>query len=134
MVISFFADRYYGFDDGIYAALRLLELLLQSKLSLSELLGTPACNELLLLNTGRMSSRASTRDCMRDGIFFQQQGLVCDTLDGVRVSMHDGWMLIRASNTQPVLCFRFESHTVAGLQALQMMCDEALKNSADCEF
>jgi len=130
----FFADRYYGFDDGIYAALRLLELLLHSKLSLSELLGT------LPVRVTSPEYRVECRQGQAHEIvcamvyFFQQQGLVCDTLDGVRVSMHDGWMLIRASNTQPVLCFRFESHTVAGLQALQMMCDEALKNSADCEF
>jgi phosphomannomutase/phosphoglucomutase len=115
----FFADRYYGYDDGIYAALRLLEILARSgRTVLEELSDLPAsfatpeirmdCPDEL-----KLAVVARVRDKM------QGQGEV-NTLDGVRVTYADrAWSLVRASNTGPILVLRFEAPSAARLAALR---------------
>ena len=105
----FFADRYYGFDDGIYAAARMIEILARSRQSLEELLSdlprtvyTPeiriSCPDDLKF---RLAAAAQKR--------FRELGYQIVDVDGVRVLFERGWGLIRASNTQPVLVLRFEA-------------------------
>jgi phosphomannomutase/phosphoglucomutase len=106
----FFADRYYGYDDALYAACRLIEIVSKSGKGLSaQLEGLP-----------RMVSTPEIRiDCPDEMKFavvkrvadrFRQSHQVVD-IDGVRVLFPQGWGLVRASNTQPVLVERFEAAT-----------------------
>ena len=115
----FFKDRYFGYDDGIYAALRLLEILSREGKTVGE----------LLADLPRGHSTPEIRvDCPDD----IKQGLVAGVrdhfrgryetteIDGVRVRYPDGaWALVRASNTGPVIVLRFEAPTAARLAEVQ---------------
>ncbi|QPJ66784.1 MAG: phosphomannomutase/phosphoglucomutase [Candidatus Nitrohelix vancouverensis] len=112
-----FADRYYGFDDATYAACRVLEIVANTDQPLSE----------LLADLPKTVSTPEIRiDCPDDKKFevvaelteyFRTQYDVVD-IDGVRVDFGDGWALMRASNTQPVMVLRFEAKTQVRLQEL----------------
>ncbi len=104
----FFADRYFGYDDAIYASLRLLEILSLSGKKLSE----------IMADVPRTYATPEIRIDCPDNIKFQVVDAVAQrlgkdypvvTIDGVRVPFPDGWGLLRASNTQPVLVLRFEA-------------------------
>jgi len=105
----FFADRWYGFDDAIYAACRILEILDQEGPPLSE----------LYADLPKIISTPEIRfDCPSDEKKFEiVKNVVADLkkeyqvidIDGARIEFDDGWGLIRASNTQPVLVMRFEA-------------------------
>jgi phosphomannomutase/phosphoglucomutase len=115
----FFADRYYGYDDAIYAALRLLEIL-----SRGEKLSTLASRVPKYFSTPEI--RIDTTDEAKFEIvnklksYFKKSYRVID-IDGVRVDFDDGWGLIRSSNTQPVLVLRFEAQTKARLEQIQKL-------------
>jgi phosphomannomutase/phosphoglucomutase len=104
----FFADRYYGFDDALYAACRLTEIVAKSGKPLSaQLEGVPKT----------VSTPELRVDCADDKKFLvvekvaeivRKRHQVVD-VDGVRVPFAQGWGLVRASNTQPVLVMRFEA-------------------------
>lgn len=105
----FFNDRYYGFDDAIYAAARLLEILAINKKTTAELITDLPVS---------FSTPEIRKDCPDEIKFtvveralkqFQSQGLKVNAIDGARVEFGDGWGLVRASNTQPVLVLRFEA-------------------------
>jgi phosphomannomutase/phosphoglucomutase len=114
----FFADRYFGYDDAIYAAVRLLEILSQTGLKLSELLaGVPktfATPEI------RMDCDDDRKKAVVAKIkeHYQNTPGVID-IDGVRVPFGDGWALVRCSNTQPVIVLRFEASSAARLQEIR---------------
>jgi phosphomannomutase/phosphoglucomutase len=104
----FFADRYYGFDDAIYAGARLLEILTQDGKTLRDhLAGVP-----VLVSTPEI--RMDCPDEKKFGVVarladaFKKDYDVID-VDGARVLVEGGWGLVRASNTQPVLVLRFEA-------------------------
>ncbi len=137
----FFNDRYFGYDDGVYAMLRLFELLEDGQ-DLDELLAvypsmhtSPefriACNE---------DKKQLIVQTVTD-IFAQKDNAQLVTIDGVRATMPYGWGLLRASNTQPVLSLRFESHTQDGLgrikedfiKALAPFYDEAYLKQEFCQ-
>ena len=105
----FFADRYYGYDDGIYAACRILEAVAKSERSLVELLSDlpPAVNtpEIRVDCPDTLKFQIAERAKER----FRRDGYDIIDVDGVRVKFPDGWGLIRASNTQPILVMRFEA-------------------------
>ncbi|KPK63233.1 phosphomannomutase [candidate division WOR_3 bacterium SM23_42] len=113
----FFADRYYGYDDAIYAALRLFEIL-----SRGEKLSALAKRVPKYYSTPEI--RIDTTDEAKFQIveelksFFKKSYRVID-IDGVRVDFDDGWGLIRPSNTQPVLVLRFEAKTEARLEEIR---------------
>lgn len=117
----FFADRNYGYDDSLYAGLRLIEILAETEQSLSDLLsGLPHA-----FNTPEI--RIDTTEEKKRSIVAKLQGLYSqDTdrykvnqIDGVRISFTDGWALARVSNTQPVLVLRFEASSADGLKRIQ---------------
>jgi phosphomannomutase len=115
----FFAHRWYGFDDAIYAALRLLEAVGRSGRSLAELrAGLPA-----MMNTPelRFPCAEERKFAVPGEIRARLMGTGVDVndIDGVRVSNADGWWLLRASNTQDVLVARCESGTADGLARLK---------------
>jgi len=115
-----FKDRYFGYDDGIYALLRLLELLDSS----GQLL-----DNLLRVFPKKYSSREFRIFCPEDEKFTvvdmikQEFEKLSDvsliTIDGVRASMAYGWGIVRASNTQPALSIRFEGYSVEGLERVK---------------
>ena len=115
----FFADGYYGFDDAVYVAVRLLGVLGRSQESLAELsdrqpavVNTPElrfpCDE-----TRKFELVREVRDRLR------KAGAEMTDIDGVRVRTADGWWLLRASNTQAVLVARAEAATEDGLARLK---------------
>lgn len=115
----FFGDRYFGFDDGPYAAVRLIRLMVNKHARLCDLV-----DELPQLHTSpewRIPCNDAQKFAIIDAISTQlhQEGLTPLTLDGVRVSDETGWWLLRASNTEACLVAKAEGHDAAGLNALQ---------------
>ncbi len=115
----FFADKYYGFDDALYAAVRLIGVLSRSGKTLSELrdalpkrINTPeirfACDDTRKFD---VISEVKSR--------LKAAGADFSDVDGVRVNTPDGWWLLRASNTQPMLVARCEAQDFSGLAALK---------------
>jgi phosphomannomutase len=115
----FFADGYYGFDDAVYVAVRLLGVLSRSAENLAELsdrlpavVNTPelrfSCDE-----TRKFEVVREVRERLR------KAGAEMTDIDGVRVRTADGWWLLRASNTQAVLVARAESTSERGLARLK---------------
>jgi phosphomannomutase/phosphoglucomutase len=106
----FFADRYYGFDDALYAACRLMEIVAQSgqplSAQLADLPPTFTTPEIRVDCADNLKFDVVRRVTER----FRQTHSILD-VDGVRVLFPEGWGLVRASNTQPVLVLRFEAST-----------------------
>jgi phosphomannomutase / phosphoglucomutase len=116
----YFADRYFGYDDGIYAMMRLLELLDNTGKTLTQLLAV------LPVTHSSREYRISYDEHLRGTIietiknaFVHRADAHMLSIDGIRVVLSYGWAIVRASNTQPVLCIRFESDTAAGLIQLK---------------
>lgn len=129
----FFADTYYGFDDALYAAIRLIAASARLGKSVTELRGAMP----QMFNTPEMRFQVdeSRKFAAIDEVKQRLSGAgapkdisVNDT-DGVRVTNEDGWWLLRASNTQDVLVARAESDTQAGLDRLLHQIDEQLAAS-----
>ncbi len=123
----FFADRYFGYDDAIYATCRLVEILDRTGLKLSELLAdvpqTVATPEI----------RVDCPEAKKAGVVekvtehFRNKYDVVD-IDGVRVLFPDGWGLVRASNTQPVLVLRFEANTEERMKEIKNEVEQAVRD------
>jgi len=125
----FFADRYYGFDDALYAACRLMEIVARS--------GRPLSAQ--LANLPKTVATPEIRvDCADDAKFevvqrvteqFRRTHTIVD-VDGVRILFPQGWGLVRASNTQPVLVLRFEAATPELLAQYQEEVEAAVAQAA----
>ncbi len=122
----FFADRYFGYDDAIYASCRVMEILAKSKKEVTELLAD--------LPTS-FTTPEIRMDCP-DDIKFRLAEKVCERfrgkydvvdIDGVRVKFSEGWGLVRASNTQPVLVLRFEAKTQEKLTEYQTLMESVVE-------
>ena len=115
----FFKERWYGFDDAIYAAARILEILGKSKKSpeavFAELPGGIATPELRLSMPER-SHASFMKDFCERAVFDEAK---ITTIDGLRVDFPDGWALIRPSNTTPYLILRFEGDDQQALDRIQ---------------
>jgi phosphomannomutase len=122
----FFADTYYGFDDALYAGLRLIAASARLGKSVTEL--RSAMPE--MLNTPEM--RFQVDESRKFAAIEEVSARLADSpaevnaTDGVRVTTQDGWWLLRASNTQDVLVARAESDTQEGLERLLGQIDEQL--------
>jgi len=125
----FFKHRWYGFDDALYAAVRLIEAVSASGKSLTEIMDamprTTATPELRFQVDE--SRKFAIVDEVRDRL--AANGAKVDATDGVRVSTDDGWWLLRASNTQDVLVARAEASDEAGIERLMAQIDEQLAKS-----
>jgi phosphomannomutase / phosphoglucomutase len=135
----FFADRYFGYDDAIYAACRLVEILKKMKSSN----GVKADLSMLLSDLPKTFNTPEIRfDCpdaikfkviekareifsSGDGLPLRPKEII--TVDGVRAIFASGWGLIRASNTQPVLVMRFEAKDADSLADIRNMMEDKLK-------
>ncbi len=126
----FFADHWYGFDDGLYAAIRLLgivarwtdQTLAQRRDLLPQMINTPelrfpCAEERKFQVVAEVKARLA------------QQGAKVNDVDGVRVDTDQGWWLLRASNTQAVLVARCESATEVGLYKLKVLLEDQLRLS-----
>ena len=107
----FFADDYYGFDDALYVAARIIQTLSKSDKTLSELK-----SELpKFYSTPEMRLEADSDEekfrIAEEAISYFKENYDCITVDGVRIKFGDGWGLVRQSNTQPVIVCRFEANT-----------------------
>jgi phosphomannomutase len=125
----FFADEYYGYDDALYAAVRLIAASARLGESVTEMRGAmPA-----VINTPEMrfqvdeSRKFAAIDEVKDRL--KASGADVNDTDGVRVTTPDGWWLLRASNTQDVLVARAESDSQAGLDRLLRQIDGQLAAS-----
>ena len=116
----FFADRNYGYDDALYAGLRLIEILSETGLSLKELLaGVPGAFNTPEIRLDTTEEKKKTIVASLTEYFKKQPDVKLNFIDGVRVSYSDGWALVRASNTQPVVVVRFESSTPERLEEIK---------------
>lgn len=126
----FIKERWFGFDDGVYAAARLLELLaFESRTSsevFAELPSSPATPEYhLTLEEGQSANLMRALDAHK---VFDDARLV--ELDGLRVEFANGWGLIRPSNTTPSLAFRFEADDEAALEQIKARFRDLLRRVA----
>jgi phosphomannomutase / phosphoglucomutase len=124
----FFADRYFGYDDAIYASCRLIELLSKTDQRLSRLLS----------DVPRTFITPEIRVDCPDEIKFRVVEIVREALrkdypvidvDGARVKFEDGWGLVRASNTQPVLVLRFEALTQDRLNEIRGLVEKKVQET-----
>jgi phosphomannomutase len=125
----FFRHRWYGFDDALYAAVRLIEAVSASGKSLTEIvesmpksIATPE----LRFPVDEVRKFAIVEE-VRDRL--SADGAKVDVTDGVRVTTEDGWWLLRASNTQDVLVARAEAKDQAGVERLVAQIDDQLAKS-----
>lgn len=124
----FFADEYFGFDDGLYAAARLLRIVSHLDRPLSSLV------DQLPRYESTPEIRVECPDARKDEVVASaarelMRAYPCLTVDGVRVMTPGGWGLIRASNTQPVLVVRAEGKTARDLAEVQGLLDRALETA-----
>ena len=122
----FFKHRWYGFDDGLYAGARLLELASREADPTALLNGLPnsASTPELQLATAEGENFTLVERLQREGRFADAREIV--TIDGVRAEYDDGFGLARASNTTPVVVLRFEADTPAALARIQAAFKAAL--------
>lgn len=128
----FFNDRYLGYDDGIYAMMRLFELVLRAGKSLQDLCATlPHKWSSPAIRIPVAEERKQEIVAMMLDKFKSRPDAQILTIDGMRVTLPYGWGLIRASNTQPMISMRFESDSEQGLQRVQKDFATALQGSID---
>ncbi len=125
----FFKERWYGFDDGLYTAARLLELLARDPRPIQEIfaslpntLNTPELN----LKFSEGEHHAVMQELVKQAHF---PGAQVTTIDGLRADFADGFGLVRASNTTPVLVFRFEGDHQAALDRILNQFRELMKRA-----
>ena len=107
----FIKDGFYGFDDAVYVSARLLEIVSQSDKKVSELLdGVPEYHSTPEIRAECASDEEKFKIVEKSVSYFKENYDVID-VDGVRILFGDGWGLVRASNTQPVIVLRFEART-----------------------
>jgi phosphomannomutase len=125
----FFKHRWYGFDDALYAAVRLIEAVSASGRSLTEIMDAmpkSVATPELRFPVDEPRKFAIVEE-IRDRL--ASDGAKVDATDGVRVSTDDGWWLLRASNTQDVLVARAEAKDQAGVERLVAQIDDQLAKS-----
>ena len=127
----FFKERYFGYDDAIYASLRLLEIIANSGRPFSALLAD------LPKTVSTPEIRVDCPDERKFSIaerakeYFRRHYDIID-IDGVRVQFPEGWALIRASNTQPALVLRFEAQTAEKMAEYRALVESKLKELEIC--
>jgi phosphomannomutase len=123
----FFAERWYGFDDATYTAARLLEIVSRSKDPSRVLNALPTSFSTPELNVPCVEGEPKrvVDDLLKAANFPGASEII--TIDGLRVDYDDGFGLIRASNTTPVLVLRFEGHTAAALKRIETELMAALR-------
>ena len=117
----FFKHRWYGFDDGIYSGARLLEFIASGKETLHEHLSDipkTFVTEEMRIDTEESKKFKIVEQATK---YFQDLGLDVNTIDGARIEFEDGWGLLRASNTSPVLVMRCEADSKKRLEQIRKL-------------
>ena len=125
----FFADRNYGYDDALYAGLRIIEILIETGRTIPELLAgmKPSfCTPEIRIDTTEEKKHSIVARLI-EKFSTKSPDYSTNLIDGIRVSYKDGWALARASNTQPVLVLRFESDTQVGLNRIQKSFEDVVQ-------
>ncbi|HEY6419700.1 MAG TPA: phosphomannomutase/phosphoglucomutase [Candidatus Binataceae bacterium] len=122
----FFADRYYGFDDAIYASFRLLEIISNEGRGLARILADLPKSFFTPEIRLDCPDERKFEVVRRAAEYFRKRYDVID-IDGVRVNFPDGWGLVRASNTQPALVLRFEATAPERLEEIRALFEGKLK-------
>ena len=120
----FYKNRWFGFDDAIYTSARVLEILSRNKKPLSALLADvpPAFNTPEIRVKSSDEKKFSIVDQVKE--HFQKLGYKINDVDGMRLIEKDGWGLVRASNTQPMLVMRFEANTEKRLAEIRQIVED----------
>ncbi|MDD4375479.1 MAG: phosphomannomutase/phosphoglucomutase [Clostridia bacterium] len=115
----FFRDKFPGFDDAMYAGLRLIEILSKTDKPLSKLL--EGINKYYSTPEIKIKSSDDRKHKIVNDVieYAKRKGYDLNTIDGMRAEFEDGWALVRASNTGPDITVRFESKTEEGLKVLK---------------
>ncbi|MGQ9618385.1 MAG: phosphomannomutase/phosphoglucomutase [Candidatus Aminicenantia bacterium] len=121
----FFADRYFGFDDAIYAGARIIEILSKEEKPLSKILED--LPKTFTTPEIRIPSSDELKFKVVEEVKKQFMNYKMVDVDGVRIDFGDGWGLVRASNTQPVLVLRFEAFTEEALKRIRNEVEEVVK-------
>ena len=123
----FFADDYFGYDDAIYVAARLIQMLSKTKKTLSDLKSElPVYHSTPELRLEIENDKEKFR--MADqAISYFKKNYNCITVDGVRIKFSDGWALVRQSNTQPVIVCRFEAKTAERMDEIKNLVMDKLR-------
>jgi phosphomannomutase/phosphoglucomutase len=123
----FLGDRYLGFDDAIYVSARFIEIVSKTSMPVSEFLA----DQPKMYNTPELHL-----ECADDKKFnvvalacqsFKDDGYDVNDIDGARITFADGWGLVRASNTTPVLVLRYEAETEARMLEIQKLVEDKIK-------
>ena len=115
----FFADDYFGYDDAIYVAARIVQTLSRTSKSLSELKAElPKYFSTPEIRLEAESDEEKFR-IAKEAIDYFSKNYDCSTVDGVRIKFKNGWGLVRSSNTQPVIVCRFEADSKQGMEEIQ---------------
>ncbi len=122
----FFADRYFGFDDAIYASFRILEILSREGRGLGAILADLPPSHFTPEIRVECPDDRKFEVVRQAADFFRKHYEVID-IDGVRVNFADGWGLVRASNTQPALVTRFEATSEKRLAEIRALFDGKLR-------
>ncbi len=122
----FFADDYFGYDDAIYAACRLIEIMTKRKEKVSSMLSylPRTCFTPEIRIDCREEAKFSVVENLKKRL--KNRFKVID-IDGVRIEFEDGWGLVRASNTQPVIVMRFEANSPERLEEIRTLMEGELK-------
>ena len=134
----FFADRWYGFDDAIYAAARLVEYISETGKTLSELVGSlpkyisVPKTRITAPDERKFAIVEELKKYFLENEIFEKIGSpkLLD-IDGVRLEWEDGWVVVRASNTQSALTLRAEATTEKRLDELKGVVEDALENKSE---
>ncbi len=132
----FFRDRNYGYDDALYAGLRVVEILARTGKSIPELLEGLApsfCTPEIRIDTTEELKHSIVQK-IKTTFSKPSDDYRVNLIDGIRISYKDGWALARASNTQPVLVLRFESHTASGLERIKNQFRELIGSMIELPF
>lgn len=127
----FFADKYFGFDDAIYNGARMLELISRKTETLSEMMATLPkyfSTPEMRLSCPTDEEKFIIADKAHD---YFRANYDCVAVDGVRIRFGDGWGLVRASNTQPVIVCRFEARTQERMDEIQNIVISKLQEFGD---
>ena len=115
----FFADDYFGYDDAIYVAARIVQTLSRTDQKLSQLKAELP----KYYSTPEMRLEAESDEekfrIAKEAVAYFTENYDCSTVDGVRIKFGDGWGLVRSSNTQPVIVCRFEANTAERMEEIQ---------------
>jgi phosphomannomutase/phosphomannomutase/phosphoglucomutase len=125
----FFADRNYGYDDAVYAALRVVEILSKTGKTVSQLLeGLPhAFNTPEIRIDTTEEKKLLIVEKLKEKFSQPSSDYSVNLLDGIRISFKNGWALARASNTQPVLVLRYEADSEENLKSIQNQIESVTK-------